>query len=96
MLAWRRELIHNDDGVSRTLSPLKENGVNRRVKRRDIGSDYTMDETPVYNNEFRSDTRLVMQGAKVPGDFVTSLFLQHRAVYGGKSSYSTTRVFSHL
>ena len=55
-----------------------------------------MDETPVYNNEFRSDTRLVMQGAKVPGDFVTSFFLQHRAVYRGKSSYSTTRVFSHL
>lgn len=41
------------------------------VLRRDVGSDYTMDETAVYNNEFDSDTRLVMQGAKVTGDYKT-------------------------
>lgn len=30
-----------------------------------------MDETAVYNNEFDSDSRLIMQGAKVTGDYQT-------------------------
>lgn len=53
------------------LPPLREDGVNRGVERRNISTDYTMDEVAVYNNEFDSDSRLVMQGAKVTGDYVT-------------------------
>ena len=69
MLAWRRGIFNNDD--ARVLSPLKENDKNCRVQRRDVGSDYTMDETAVYNNEFGSNTRLIMQSAKVTGDYET-------------------------
>lgn len=43
------------------LPPLREDGVNRGVERRNISTDYTMDEVAVYNNEFDSDSRLVMQ-----------------------------------
>lgn len=67
LLAWRRVIFYNDD--TRVLSPLKENGENCGVLRRDIGSDYTTTEVAVYNNEFDSDTRCVMQGAKVTGDY---------------------------
>ena len=69
LLAWRRVIFHNDD--ARVLPPLKENGENCAELRRDIGTDYTMDETAVYNNEFSSETRLIMQGIKVTGDYET-------------------------
>lgn len=39
------------------------------IEEGDVGSNYTMDETAVYNDEFDSNTRLVMQDAKVTGDY---------------------------
>lgn len=68
-IKYAKFLASVEKSDTRVLSPLKENGENCGVLRRDIGSHYTMDEVAVYNNEFDSDTRLIMQGAKVTGEY---------------------------
>ena len=52
------------------LSPLKENGVNCGIER-SAGSDYTMDEVATYNEEYDSQSSMIMQGARNTADYVT-------------------------
>lgn len=68
LLAWRRVILH--ESQCQYLSPLKENGVNRGIKR-SAGSDYTMDEVASYNEEYDSESSMIMQGARVTADYVT-------------------------
>ena len=68
LLAWQRVVLH--ESQCQYLSPLKENGVNRGVKR-SAGSDYTMDEVAAYNEEYDSQSSMIMQGARNTADYVT-------------------------
>lgn len=83
LLAWQRVVFHNTD--ARTLSPLKENGENCKVQRRDFGS-WSMDEVAEYNDEFDKQSRLIMQGAKVTGEFRTRRHLNMAMVYQVQSN----------
>ena len=67
MIAWRRVMVYNNEITG--LSTLKENGVNRIVRRRGRGLEYAMDETAVYNTFFDEESRLIIQGARVMGNF---------------------------
>ena len=57
LLVWRRVVLH--ESQCHYLSPLKENGVNRGIER-SAGSDYTMDEVASYNEEYDSESSMIM------------------------------------